>query len=287
MSTMRPRSRAAVPLMRALDSDPGRETRPGSPPSPAENPPDVEEHLVSLTSPYSFEADQYRVLRQYLQQVRETRGLHVLAVTSPAAGDGKTTTAINLAITLAQAPCSRVLLVDADLRRPFVSAHLGLDAHCGLSDALVGEADLADLVHQTPYNLSVLPAGRPRDNAYAALESPRLTEVMADARHAYECVVLDTPPVLLVPDCRHMSRWIDGFLLVVAAHRTPRQLLGEALGALDEAKVLGIVFNGDRRPLSGYYGKYYGKYYHQRPGKDRSWWRSWTSSRRARPQPWR
>src|SRR5947208_1368994 len=78
----------------------------------------------------------------------------------------------------------------------------------------------------------------------------------------YGCGFLGMPPVLLVPDCRLMSQWIDGFLLVVAAHRTPRKLLGEALSAMDEAKVLGIVFNGDDRPLSGYYGGDYRSYYH-------------------------
>src|SRR6267143_329135 len=87
---------------------------------------EVEDHLACLLSPQSFEADQYRVLRQFLVEARVARPLRILAVTSPAAGDGKTTTSINLAATLAQTPGSRVLLVDTDLRRPFVATNLGL-----------------------------------------------------------------------------------------------------------------------------------------------------------------
>ena len=231
---------------------------------------EVEDHLACLLSPQSFEADQYRVLRQFLTEARGARPLRILAVTSPAAGDGKTTTSINLAATLAQTPGSRVLLVDTDLRRPFVATNLGLSPdRPGLAEAAIDEGlRLSDVVQSTPYNLAVLPAGAPPANPYRALESPRIGQLLEQARDAYEYVVLDTPPVLLVPDCKLMSQWIDGFLLVVAAHRTPRKLLGEALSALDESKMLGIVFNGDDRPMGGYYGKYYGGYYHDRSRRE-------------------
>jgi capsular exopolysaccharide synthesis family protein len=257
--------------------------RRGEPAPPVE----VEDHLASLLAPRSFEADQYRVLRQFLTEARMSRPLKVLAVTSPAAGDGKTTTAINLAATLAQTPGSRVLLVDTDLRRPLVGSNLGFDPKTpGLAEAAADERlRLSELAQATPYNLTVLPAGVPPRNAYQALESARVGEVLEEARGAYDYVLLDTPPVLLVPDCKLMSQWIDGFLLVVAAHRTPRKLLGEALSALDEAKLLGIVFNGDDRPLSGYYGKYYG-YYHETEGADRSR-RSSKRDGKSRRLPWR
>jgi capsular exopolysaccharide synthesis family protein len=272
-ATSRPSSRLSAP-------------RPGEPLSTVE----VEDHLASLLSPRSYEADQYRVLRQFLAEARAARPLKMLAVTSPAAGDGKTTTSINLAATLAQTPGSRVLLVDTDLRRPFVAANLGLVATGpGLAEAAVDERlDLSDVVQSTPYNLSVLPAGVPPANPYQALESARVGQLLEQASAAYEYVVLDTPPVLLVPDCKLMSQWIDGFLLVVAAHRTPRKLLGEALSTLDEGKLLGIVFNGDDRPMSGYYGKYYGGYYHEQSAREPGGWRpSWKRDRKHRRQPWR
>lgn len=251
---------------------------------------ELEDRLVSLLSPHSFEADQYRVLRQFLVETREARPLKVLAVTSPAAGDGKTTTAINLAATLAQTPGSRVLLVDTDLRRPFVAANLGLDrSRPGLAEGAADERlELGELVQSTPHDLTVLPAGVPPANAYQALESARVGQLLEQARELYDCIVLDTPPVLLVPDCKLMSQWVDGFLLVVAAHRTPRKLLGEALNAMNEAKLLGIVLNGDDQPVAGYYGKYYGGYYHEPTRHGASGWRrSWKRDRKSGRSPWR
>jgi capsular exopolysaccharide synthesis family protein len=201
----------------------------------------------------------------------------VLGVTSPTAGDGKTTTALNLAATLAQLPGARVLLVDGDLRRPFVSARLGLDdaeAPGLAATALQVGLELEQVVQRTPFHFDILPAGAPSPNAYRMFDSPRLGQLLEQARRKYDHVVLDTPPVLLVPDCRLISQWVDGFLVVVAAHRTPRKLLGDALSALPEPKVLGIVFNGDDRPLSGYFGRYgrqYG-YYRSSASAGGSWW---------------
>jgi capsular exopolysaccharide synthesis family protein len=254
----------------------------------------VEQHLVSLLSPHSFEADQYRNLRHFLQQATAGSGLKVLAVTSPAAGDGKTTTAINLAVTLAQSPGARVVLIDTDLRRPCVATSLGLDdtRGGGLSTTVRDpQMALQDVVERTPFNFHVLPAGPPPPNAYQVLDSPRLGELLEQARRSYDYVVLDAPPVLVVPDCSLMSQCVDGFLMVVAAHRTPRKLLAEALGALNESKVLGIIFNADDRPLSGYYKQYSGYYgYHRKQsgGEGRRWWPfSWRGRKRGRSPWWR
>jgi capsular exopolysaccharide synthesis family protein len=251
----------------------------------------LDQHLVSLLSPRSFEADQYRVLRHLLEQAREATGLKVLAVTSPAVGDGKTTTAINLAATIGQSPGCRVLLVDADLRRPSVAASLGLDASGpGLVEAVLDDRlELGDVARPTAYNVTVLPAGRLPGDAYQVLESSRVGHLLEQARSSYDYILLDTPPLLLVPDGRLVSQWIDRFLLVVAAHRTPGKLVGETLSAMDQGKVLGIVLNGDDRPLVGYYGKYYGNYYREAPARrgPGGWWRWWRGQGRPRTQPWR
>src|SRR5207244_4842476 len=123
----------------------------------------LEEHLVSLLAPSSFEADQYRALRHTIEQFRRSAELSVIAVSSPDASDGKTTTAINLAGTLAQAPDARVLLVDADLRGANLAAHLGLDdqAAPGLVDAILNaKLTLEAAVQVRPHlNLSALTAG--------------------------------------------------------------------------------------------------------------------------------
>jgi len=225
----------------------------------------VEEHLVSLLFPATFEAEQYRALRHIVEHHRAASGLTVVAVTSPTVGDGKTTTAINLAGALAQAPGTRVLLIDADLRRPMLAEDLGFatPTHAerpGLVDALIdAKYRLDDIVEPRPeFNLTVVPAGLTPQAPYELLQSGRLAELLEEARRSYDYVILDTPPLVAVPDGRLISKAMDGFILVVRAHRTPRKLLEEALSLSDPQKLLGLVFNRDDRPLSGYYRGYHG-----------------------------
>jgi len=222
----------------------------------------VEEHLVSLLTPAFFASEQYRALRHLVEQFHKSAHLSVLAVSSPAVGDGKTTTAINLAGALAQAPEARVLLVDADLRRQSMSEYLGLvdTDRPGLVDAILNPALPLEHVTQpcSPFNLSVVLGGRRPASEYELLKSPRLGELLREARRQYDYVLLDTPPLIPVPDSRVIGKWVDGFLVVVAAHRTPRKLLEEALNVIEPAKIVGLVFNSDDRPLFGYsYGNYY------------------------------
>jgi capsular exopolysaccharide synthesis family protein len=253
--------------------------------------PEVGEHVITVTSPRSFEADQYRILRHFLAQSGPAT-MKVLGVTSPAAGDGKTTTAVNLAITLAQSAGARVLLIDADLRRPFVGTSLGLDESGGpglAATALDPSLELDQIVTRTPFNLDVVVAGPSTPNAYRLFDSPRVGKLLEQARGQYDHVVLDTPPVLLVPDCRLMSQWVDGFLVVVSAHRTPRKLVADAVGAIDQEKVLGVVFNGDDRPLSGYFSRYQGYYgYHERAAAPRGiqWRMPWNRGTRKSTSSW-
>jgi len=224
--------------------------------------PRIAEQIVSLGAPSSFAADQYRALRHVVERLRLEAGLHVLAVSSPTPGDGKSVTALNLAGALAQSSETRVLIIDADLRRPSVSEYLGLNRRLpGLADALGGpEYNLSSVVRRLEgFNLSVLPAGRPQIAPYELLNSPRLEELLKDARRHFDCVVIDTPPCVSLPDCRLIERWVDGVLVVVAAHRTPRKRLAEALNVLNPAKVIAVVFNADDHSVSDYYG-YHGYY---------------------------
>ena len=221
----------------------------------------VDERLVSLIASGSYEAEQYRVLRHIVEQVHKDAGVRVLGVTSPTVGDGKTTTSLNLAGALAQAPDSRVLLIDGDVRRGLTRNRLGLrDSGPGLVDAILDESLTLEKVAQycAPFNLWVLPTRPGAAAPYELLKSPRFGELIAEARHLYDYVVVDAPPLIPVPDCRVIAKHVDGFLMIVGAHKTPRRLLEEALDILDPAKVLGLVFNGDRRPLSGYDYSYHG-----------------------------
>jgi capsular exopolysaccharide synthesis family protein len=243
----------------------------------------ISEQIVSLVAPDSFAADQYRTLRHTVERLRQDAGVQVLAVTSPSPGDGKSVTTLNLAGALAQSPDARVLVIDADLRRPSISAYLGLEGArtLGLANALKGECDLADTIrHLEHFNLAVLPAGAPQLSPYELLNSSRFDDLIKDARRDYTFVIIDTPPSVPLPDCRLIERSLDGLLIVVAAHKTPRRQLAETLTCLDPAKVVGVVFNGDDRPLTGYYG-YYGAALHGRAG----WWTRLreTLSGRSRP----
>lgn len=229
--------------------------------SPAEGLKGLDPHLVSLAAPASFEAEHYRTLRARLETRHEGKALQVLAVTSAAVGDGKTTTAINLAGALAQSREARVLLVDSDLRRPSVGLQLGLEdpRGAGLADAILDpERSLESVVLRgLPLNLAVLTAGGLPPAPYEVLKSPRFGTLLEEARRLFDYVVVDTPPLIPVPDCRLIARWVDGLLMVVAAHQTPRKLVEEGLSLIEPAKVVGIVFNRDQRPYSGYYGYYH------------------------------
>lgn len=220
---------------------------------------EVDEHLLSLLDPTAFQAEQYRALRHMLERLHGAKTM--IAFTSPVDGDGKTTTALNLAGALAQAPDARILVGDLDLRDPSVADLLGLRTRkLGFVDAILDPAlTLADVVHRHPdFPLWILPAGRSLALPYELLKSPRLNELLHEARQQFTYVILDTPPLIPVPDSRLIGEFVDGVLMVVAANQTPRRLLEESLNLLDPSRLLGIVFNRDDQPMSGYHRYYYG-----------------------------
>lgn len=226
---------------------------------------EVESHLVSLVSPTGLEAEQYRALRHMVEQRHKTQELTIIAVSSPGVGDGKTTTAINLAGALAQGSDASVLLVEADLRRPSIGHVLGFNGSrtLGLVDAILDPSLTLESIVQPrpPFNLSVVLAGQIPPSPYEVLKSPRLGALLDEARQQYNFIVMDTPPLALVQDCRVVARWVDGVIVVVAAHQTPRALLESALDVLDPTKLLGIVFNGFDDLGTGRRGRHYAGYY--------------------------
>ena len=220
--------------------------------------------LVSFTSPGSFAAEQYQGLRLTIERLTKTHGPQVLAVTSPAAGEGKTLTAINLAGALARESDGRVLLIDADLRRPAVATTLGLSSAPGLADLLASDDLELSAVAQRVRAVSVV-GGRVR-----ARRARRFTGC-CDRRGSSRCCSARGRSTTSSSStrrrcCRCSTRrcspasWTS-MLVVVAANQTPRKLLGEALNLVDPAKVMGIVFNRDDRPLFGYYDEYYREYF--------------------------
>jgi capsular exopolysaccharide synthesis family protein len=248
---------------------------------------EIAEQLVSLIDPDSFAADQYRTLRHSVERLRRESGLQVLALTSATPGDGKSITTLNLAGALAQGRGTRVIVVDADLRRPSVAGYLGLGSESsgGLARVLVDpEYGLGRAVRRLErFNLAVLPAGAHQSAPYELLNSPRMESLLREARALYDHVLIDTPPIVTLPDCRLIGKWADGFLVVVGAHKTPRRLLAAALAQLDSAKVIGVVFNGDDHPLANQYG-YYDYYRGHADHRHDSWWRRALTLERLGPR---
>lgn len=220
--------------------------------------PSLDRRLVAISNRQSFEAEQFRRLRHRLEELSITKGTKVVAVTSPASHDGKTLTAANLALSLSQARQARVLLIDADLRRPTVAPLFRMKATQGLMRALSVGGDMDGLLQRVPgATLDVLTCERRRSDTYDVLTSPAFATLLEQARRTHTMIVIDTPPIVPVPDANLLARLVDGYLLVVAANTTPRKLLGEALMLLEPSSVLGLVFNRDPRPFSGYYGPYF------------------------------
>jgi capsular exopolysaccharide synthesis family protein len=235
------------------------------------------EHLVSFLRPRSFEAEQYRTLRHSLEVRHRTDSPQTVSITSPGTGEGKTTTALNLAGALAQSTTSSVLLIDGDLRRPSVAASLRMARPVGpgLAGLLTGEGlDLdAGLRRLCRWNLSVLAAEQAAEGSpYELLKSPRFSLLMEEARRRFDYVLVDCPPLLAVPDARLIQSVCDGVVLVVSAHATPRRFLEASLELIPPSSLIGLVFNNDTRPMDGY-NRCYGTYErhadpparHQRP----------------------
>jgi protein-tyrosine kinase len=209
----------------------------------------LDDHLVSLLEPTSHAAEQYRAVRLAIETFRHERGTRTVAVTSPGRGDGRTITALNLAGALAQAPDARVVLVEADLRHPGVARALGLPSARGLSTYLLDPSMTVDGVVSRPGGVAfaVVPAGTASSMPYELLKSPRLASLLAALRDRFDYVVVDTPPALPYPDVGIVRDLVDGFVVVVRANRTPREMLRDCMNVVGRQRGLGLIFNDDER----------------------------------------
>jgi capsular exopolysaccharide synthesis family protein len=184
-------------------------------------------------------------------------------VTSAGPGDGKTTTAANLAVALSQND-ARVLVVDADLRRPVLHTHFELERAPGLSDLIVGSCSVAEAIHPTKARgLSVIPSGYLPPNPAELLGSANMKDLTAVLRKRFDWVLFDAPPVLAMADALVLSSLTDGTILVVRADATPLPSVQQAIDHLSGVggKLTGVVLNGvNFERHSYYYGPYYGDY---------------------------
>ncbi|WP_080792854.1 polysaccharide biosynthesis tyrosine autokinase [Corynebacterium pacaense] len=207
-------------------------------------------------------AEAYRTLRTNLEFLSINSGNRVFVVTSPNPNEGKTTTSLNLAITLAQAGSS-VAVVEGDLRKPGISGYLGVEGGAGLTDVLIGSAKLDDVLQRWGRSeLYVLPAGQIPPNPSELLGSPQMESALATLEQRFDYVIIDAPPALAVTDAAVVGKRATGILVVAAAQSTARQDLESTLQTLCTAgaAVLGIILTmvPEKGPGSiKYYG--YGK----------------------------
>jgi capsular exopolysaccharide synthesis family protein len=198
-----------------------------------------ESRLVAIAAPQSSAAEQYRILLRRLDALAQRRPMRVVAVTSGSRGEGRTTTAANLALTAAREG-RPTLLVDGDLRRPSLADLFDLVPRAGLAEAVAGTAELSEAVVRAG-PLAVLCAGEVRD-PLATLRDARLATVVESLRATYALVVIDAPPALSFLDGDRLAAATDGALLVVRAQSTPRAVVKLAADALGELAA-GIVLN--------------------------------------------
>jgi Mrp family chromosome partitioning ATPase len=211
----------------------------------------------------SIAAEVFRTLRTSILFFDPEHPPRTMLVTSSQAGEGKTATVVNLALSLAQQG-GRVLLIDADMRKPRCHHALGLPEGAGLSDFLLGETDLAavtrtitlpgsrngngngDGARPPGHRLAFVPSGRVVAQTAELLASPAMRSVLATTMEQYDIVLVDSPPMFPVADASLLATMVDGVVLVVRGQRTPRHLTREAIARLRfmQAKVLGVVLNG-------------------------------------------
>lgn len=209
------------------------------------DPKEPQHHIATQADPSSLRSEAIRSLRTNIQFLNVTRPSPALLVTSSILREGKSTTAINLAVSLAEAG-SRVLLIDADLRRPSVARYLGLNQNLGLTSVLLGQFELEEVVqHWNASGLSVLPAGQVPPNPSELLGSGAMLSLLKAASTSYDIVLLDSPPVLAVTDAIVLSKLTDSTLLVASIDRVHKQQFSDALAALAtvDATIIGIVLN--------------------------------------------
>lgn len=232
--------------------------------------------LVTQVRPQSQMAESYRALRTSLLLSNLGSPPKVIMVTSALPQEGKSTTSINCAVVLAQKGV-RVLLIDADLRRPSIHKTLGMGPRSGLSNVLTGSTTLEQAIARTTVlpNLHVLPAGTPPPNPAELLASANMRDVLAELRQQYDHIVVDTPPSLSVTDAVVLSPRADAVVLVIRSGQTTKQALRRSRDILAQvsAKVVGVLLNAVDLSSPDYY------YYYEYQGKYAQYYRSEEPSR--------
>jgi capsular exopolysaccharide synthesis family protein len=232
--------------------------------------PTPEQRLVTLTNPNSPGAEMFRVLSTKLAHMRRKRAMKKLLITSAIGDEGKSVVSVNLALTLARRTAERVLLVEADLRRPTASALLATSPLRGISEWNEHKLALQDAFYQVEgMPLWLLSAGKGIEEPLPLLESDAFAQMLNSVAEGFDWVILDCTPMLPMADATSLSRLCDGVLVVVREGHTRKKTLNRALDSIEKNKQLGFIFNEASTVQVGY-ERYYGNYgyYGQKKSKD-------------------
>ena len=206
---------------------------------------EVHPRLMMLHEPHASGCEQYRTLRTELFHAAERELTQIIVVTSSIAGEGKTATTLNLALAIAQSPNRRVLVIDGDLRRPNIASYLGLKPFAGFTEVLQEKTDLFDAVSRlSEHDLYILPVKRETKSPTEWLSSPRFQETLRELRQYFDFILIDSPPVKPFADARLLANQADATLFIVRAGFAAYETVEEAVHALADFRVLGVVLNG-------------------------------------------
>jgi protein-tyrosine kinase len=212
-------------------------------------------HLMTLLDdPEAM--DCYNLLRTRLLEKTREKALNTVMITSVVDGEGKTVTAINLAVSMAREVKQTVLLVDADLRNPKMHDYLGCPVEKGLTDYFLNDVPVAELlINPGLAKMVVLPTGKRLSESTDIFGSPKMENLVAELKRRYpeRYVIFDCPPVLVAPDALVFSSYVDGVILVVEAAKTARDQIHKAVELLAGRNILGLVMNKSKEAQETYY----------------------------------
>ena len=208
--------------------------------------------------PKSIAAESYRTLRTNIQYSSFDKEYKTIVVTSSEPAEGKTTTAGNLAIAIAQGE-SKVLLIDCDMRKPSLHKRFRISNNYGLSDLLIHKKTMEDVAVQYNQNLAIIPAGKIPPNPSEMLGSKAMTTFLEEMKNHFDYIIMDTPPIGAVTDSQVLSTKVDGTILVVKAGKTKKDAVINAVNAIKKVNgnIIGTVLNGVEQSKNKYY-YYYG-----------------------------
>jgi protein-tyrosine kinase len=227
----------------------------------------IAERVVLSKEMPPVSVEQYRRLAATLHHTQVDRGIKLVMLTSAVTGEGKSLTATNLALTLSQSYGRRVLLIDADLRRPSIHAMFQMHNVTGLSEALKARDERKLSIIEITDRLSVLTAGRPDPDPMSGLTSDRMRRILEEAAARFDWVIIDTPPVALLPDANLLAAMVDTAVLVVGATQTSFDLVQRAVESVGRDKIIGVVLN--RAENAGFDDAHYLAYYDGGDGRSR------------------